>query len=39
MAHATFDYRYFVNAPAVRIYEHLAQPENYVGLSPLIVSS
>lgn len=38
MANAAFDYRYFVNAPVAKIYEHLAQPENYIGLSPLIVA-
>ena len=38
MASETFEYRYFVNAPASRIYEHLTQPENYVGLSPLIIA-
>ncbi|MEP7294011.1 MAG: SRPBCC family protein, partial [Chloroflexota bacterium] len=38
MANAAFDYRYFINAPAYRIYAHLAQPENYVGLSPLVVA-
>ena len=38
MASATFDYRYFINAPAAHIYAHLADPQNYVGLSPLIVA-
>lgn len=38
MAQGTFQYHYFINAPAAHIYEHLAQPENYVGLSPLIVA-
>ncbi len=38
MASATFDYRHFINAPAAHIYQHLAQPENYVGLSPLVVA-
>ena len=38
MAGETFLYRYFINAPAAHIYEHLAHPENYVGLSPLIVA-
>ncbi len=37
MASETFDYRYFVNAPVSQVYEHLARPENYVGLSPLVV--
>jgi len=38
MANAAFDYRYFVNAPVAKIYDHLAQPENYIGLSPLVVA-
>ena len=38
MAAETFAQRYFIAAPAERIYDHLAQPENYVGLSPLVVA-
>ena len=38
MAVETFAQRYFIPAPAERIYDHLAQPENYVGLSPLVVA-
>lgn len=36
MAAATFEYRYFINAPASTIYAHLAEPQNYIGLSPLV---
>ncbi len=32
----TFHYTYVVHAPATAIYEHLAEPMNYIGLSPLI---
>ena len=38
MAVETFVYRYFIAAPADKIYSHLADPLNYIGLSPLIVS-
>ncbi len=38
MATATFEYRYFIAAPAARIYAHLADPNSYIGLSPLVVS-
>lgn len=38
MANAAFDYRYFVNAPVRKIYQHLVQPENYISLSPLVVA-
>ena len=38
MAAETFAHRYFVAAPAERIYDHLAHPENYVGLSPLVIT-
>lgn len=38
MANAAFDYRYFVNAPVAQVYDHLAEPENYIGLSPLVVA-
>ncbi len=37
MAVATFAQRFFIAAPAERIYDHLAEPQNYVGLSPLVV--
>lgn len=37
MASESFEYRYFVNAPVRNIYEHLSEPGNYVGLSPLVV--
>jgi hypothetical protein len=32
----TFSHTYFVRAPAPQIYEHLAEPANYAGLSPLV---
>ena len=32
----TFTYTYFVHAHAPQIYEHLAEPTNYAGLSPLV---
>lgn len=38
MASDSFEYRYFVNAPAEQIYAHLAEPASYVGLSPLVVA-
>ncbi len=38
MAVETFAQRFFIAAPAERIYDHLAQPQNYVGLSPLVVA-
>jgi hypothetical protein len=37
MASETFEYRYFVAAPAETVYAHLADPASYVGLSPLVV--
>ena len=36
MAAATFEHRYFINAPASKIYAYLSEPQNYVGLSPLV---
>jgi hypothetical protein len=36
MTTQTFHHTYFVHAPAHKIYEHLAEPLNYVGLSPLV---
>ena len=36
MASATFEYRYFVNVPASKLYDYLSEPQNYVGLSPLV---
>jgi ligand-binding SRPBCC domain-containing protein len=38
MANETFDYRYFVDAPAEAIYAHLAEPASYIGLSPLVTA-
>ncbi len=38
MAVETFAYRYLIAASAAQIYDHLAQPANYVGLSPLIIA-
>lgn len=38
MAAETFENRYFVSAPADRIYAHLADPASYVGLSPLVTA-
>jgi hypothetical protein len=32
----TFQYSYLVHAPAAKIYEHLANPMSYIGLSPLV---
>ncbi len=37
MASESFEYRYFVNAPVRDLYQHLSEPGNYVGLSPLVV--
>jgi hypothetical protein len=36
MSAASFHYRYFINAAANHIYEHLSQPSSYIGLSPLV---
>ncbi len=36
MADATFNYRYFIQAEPASIYAHLADPSNYIGLSPLL---
>jgi ligand-binding SRPBCC domain-containing protein len=36
MASQTFQYSTVIKAPAQTIYEHLATPENYIGLSPLV---
>ncbi len=36
MAAATFQHRYFVNVSPSKLYEYLSQPQNYVGLSPLV---
>ena len=36
MAAATFQHRYFVNVSTPKVYEYLSQPQNYVGLSPLV---
>ena len=38
MAHATFEYRYFIHTSAGQIYAHLAEPTNYIGLSPLVIA-
>ena len=34
----TFQYTYRIQALAGKIYEHLAEPTNYMGLSPLLIS-
>lgn len=34
----TFHYSYFIRAAASRIYDHLSEPTNYIGLSPLLIS-
>ncbi len=36
MTTQTFQHVYVIQAPASKIYEHLAVPMNYVGLSPLV---
>lgn len=36
MSTQTFQYAYLVHAPAAQIFEHLAEPANYAGLSPLV---
>jgi ligand-binding SRPBCC domain-containing protein len=38
MAAATFQHRYFINAPVSKIYAYLSEPRNYVGLSPLVTA-
>ncbi|HEX2621020.1 MAG TPA: hypothetical protein VHL11_12755 [Phototrophicaceae bacterium] len=38
MAVATWQYRYFIAAPAAQIYAHLVEPTSYIGLSPLVIS-
>ena len=38
MATQTFQHTYVVQAPASKIYQHLAEPNNYMGLSPLLLS-
>ena len=38
MATQTFQHTYVIHAPASKIYEHLAEPNNYMGLSPLLLS-
>lgn len=34
----TFQCSYFIRAAAAAIYAHLAEPTNYIGLSPLLIS-
>jgi hypothetical protein len=36
MTTQTFQHAYMIHAPASKIYEHLAEPTNYAGLSPLV---
>jgi len=36
MTTRTFYHTYVVHAPAAKIYEHLAEPMSYIGLSPLV---
>lgn len=37
MPTAEFSHSFVVAAPAGRVFEHLAEPQSYVGLSPLVV--
>lgn len=37
MATYTFQERYFIAAPIRTVYAHLSEPQNYMGLSPLLV--
>lgn len=34
----TFQYTYRIQAPVGKIYKHLSEPTNYIGLSPLLIS-
>ncbi len=36
MAEATFQHRYFINTSPSKVYAHLSEPRNYIGLSPLV---
>lgn len=36
MSEVTFSYRCEIALPVTEVYAHLAEPENYVGLSPLV---
>ncbi len=36
MASETFQHRYFIPATPTHIYQHLSEPMNYIGLSPLV---
>lgn len=36
MAVSTFQYRYFIPAPASTVYNYLSKPQSYIGLSPLV---
>lgn len=38
MPSESWQVRYFVDAPAHNIYAHLAEPESYIGLSPLVTA-
>jgi hypothetical protein len=38
MAAATFQHRYFINVSASKLYAYLSEPQNYVGLSPLVTA-
>lgn len=38
MATASFTETYFIHAPAAKIYAHLSEPPNYMGLSPLVTA-
>jgi ligand-binding SRPBCC domain-containing protein len=37
MATEIFEHRYYIAAPTPKIYAHMSDPRNYVGLSPLVV--
>ncbi|MEO8395673.1 MAG: SRPBCC family protein [Chloroflexota bacterium] len=36
MAHEIFEYSYFIDVPVDQVYAHLAEPEHYAKLSPLV---
>ena len=38
MAAATFQHRYFINVSASKLYTYLSEPQNYIGLSPLVTA-
>ncbi len=36
MAHEIFEFSYFIDAPVDQVYAHIAEPEHYSRLSPLV---